>query len=125
MPPEKHNDNREVTQPNQSESAETGAKPNRLCIGCRRHGLRSELVRLVCRDATAPQIVVDNRKTAPGRGAWLHQSQSCFELAVRRRAFARALRVQNADWSNVKSYFMQNLQNEKINEREYKEMAAR
>jgi predicted RNA-binding protein YlxR (DUF448 family) len=28
-----------------------------------------------------------------GRGAWVHPDQRCVELAVRRRAFARALRV--------------------------------
>jgi predicted RNA-binding protein YlxR (DUF448 family) len=30
----------------------------------------------------------------PGRGAWLHPRPECFEQAVRRKAFARALRVQ-------------------------------
>ncbi len=30
----------------------------------------------------------------PGRGAWLHPRPECFELAVRRKAFGRALRVQ-------------------------------
>jgi predicted RNA-binding protein YlxR (DUF448 family) len=30
----------------------------------------------------------------PGRGAWLHARPECFELAVRRKAFGRALRVQ-------------------------------
>lgn len=29
----------------------------------------------------------------PGRGAWLHPSLDCFDLALRRRAFGRALRV--------------------------------
>ena len=29
----------------------------------------------------------------PGRGAYLHLSQKCFEQAERRRAFARALRL--------------------------------
>ena len=29
----------------------------------------------------------------PGRGAWLHRDPECVELAERRRAFARALRV--------------------------------
>jgi hypothetical protein len=30
----------------------------------------------------------------PGRGAWLHPTSECFELAVRRKAFGRALRLQ-------------------------------
>jgi uncharacterized protein len=29
----------------------------------------------------------------PGRGAWLHPRRACVELAGRRRAYGRALRV--------------------------------
>ena len=36
----------------------------------------------------------DPRHRMPGRGAWLHARPECFELAVRRKAFGRALRVQ-------------------------------
>jgi len=32
----------------------------------------------------------------PGRGAWLHPTPECFELAVRRKAFGRALHLQAA-----------------------------
>jgi uncharacterized protein len=32
----------------------------------------------------------------PGRGAWLHPVPGCFEMAVRRKAFGRALRLQAA-----------------------------
>lgn len=32
----------------------------------------------------------------PGRGAWVHPTPECFELAVRRKAFGRALRLQGA-----------------------------
>ena len=42
--------------------------------------------------ARGDQIVPDPRARLPGRGAYLHLSQKCFEQAVRRRAFARALR---------------------------------
>ena len=35
----------------------------------------------------------DPRGRLPGRGAWLHPSLACFEVALRRRAFPRALRV--------------------------------
>jgi uncharacterized protein len=37
-------------------------------------------------------VVPDPRGTAPGRGAHLHPTLECFELAERKRAFARALR---------------------------------
>ncbi len=43
-----------------------------------------------------PAVVPDPLGTAPGRGAHLHPTTECYELAVRRRAFARALRFQSA-----------------------------
>ncbi len=47
-------------------------------------------------DATGedpPRVVVDERKCLPGRGAWVHPTATCLDLAVRRRAVPRALRV--------------------------------
>ena len=38
-------------------------------------------------------VLPDPTGTAPGRGAHLHPTTACLDLAVRRRAFARALRV--------------------------------
>ncbi len=40
-----------------------------------------------------PVVMPDPRGTAPGRGAHLHPSPECYEFAVRRKAFGRALRV--------------------------------
>lgn len=39
-----------------------------------------------------PAVVPDPTATAPGRGAHLHPTTECYDLAVRRRAFGRALR---------------------------------
>jgi len=39
-------------------------------------------------------VVADPRLRMPGRGAWLHPTPECLDLAVRRRAFGRALRVE-------------------------------
>jgi hypothetical protein len=36
---------------------------------------------------------LDLRRRRPGRGAWLHPSPDCLDLALRRRALPRALRV--------------------------------
>ena len=45
-------------------------------------------------DAHGHEVVVpDPDGTAPGRGAHLHPDPGCYDLAVRRKAFARALRV--------------------------------
>jgi predicted RNA-binding protein YlxR (DUF448 family) len=38
-------------------------------------------------------VVPDPQGTAPGRGAHLHPTTECYEFAVRKKAFGRALRV--------------------------------
>ncbi|EWT00325.1 hypothetical protein N865_16140 [Intrasporangium oryzae NRRL B-24470] len=79
------------------------AEPSRTCVGCRGSDSWSALLRVVAatdgRDADQHgpiPIHPDPRHRMPGRGAWLHPSPDCFELAVRRKAFARALRLQAA-----------------------------
>jgi len=39
-------------------------------------------------------LTPDLRRSAPGRGAHLHPTTACLDLAERRRAFGRALRVE-------------------------------
>jgi uncharacterized protein len=63
----------------------------RTCVGCRATGPRSVLLRVVT--AATGELVVDERRRMPGRGAWLHPDLGCLELAERRRAFVRALRI--------------------------------
>jgi predicted RNA-binding protein YlxR (DUF448 family) len=41
-----------------------------------------------------PAVVPDPTATAPGRGAHLHPTTECYDLAVRRKAFHRALRLE-------------------------------
>jgi predicted RNA-binding protein YlxR (DUF448 family) len=45
-------------------------------------------------DARGAAVVPDPTATMPGRGAHLHPTAACYDLAVRRRAFARALRLE-------------------------------
>ncbi|WP_310528251.1 YlxR family protein [Nocardioides sp.] len=68
--------------------------PIRTCVGCRVRAAKSELLRVVVgSDAQGqPAVCPDPRGTAPGRGAHLHPTPACYDLAVRRRAFSRALR---------------------------------
>jgi predicted RNA-binding protein YlxR (DUF448 family) len=74
-----------------------GDAPIRTCIGCRNRTAAAELLRVVVAPDAAgpagPVVVPDPRRRMAGRGAWVHPDQRCVELAVRRRAFARALRV--------------------------------
>jgi predicted RNA-binding protein YlxR (DUF448 family) len=66
----------------------------RTCVGCRRRTAKAELVRVVATDSGAGLVLVpDPRGRAPGRGAHLHPTRDCLELALRRRAFTRALRA--------------------------------
>ena len=76
--------------------ARVASQPVRTCIGCRERATTRELLRVVAGlDASGqPAVVPDPDGTAPGRGAHLHPTAACYELAVRRRAFARALRLE-------------------------------
>ena len=69
--------------------------PVRTCIGCRERAAKRELLRVVVGTGSdgRPAAVPDPDGTAPGRGAHLHPTSACFDLAVRRRAFSRALRA--------------------------------
>ena len=65
--------------------------PERTCIGCRRTSGPAGLVRIACR----PDGSLAVGRGEPGRGAWLCAgSEGCFDTAVRRRAFGRALRCE-------------------------------
>ncbi|WGX94778.1 YlxR family protein [Nocardioides sp. L-11A] len=72
--------------------------PVRTCIGCRERASTSELLRMTAGSGPdgQPVVVPDPDGTAPGRGAHLHPTTGCYDLAVRRKAFARALRISGA-----------------------------
>ena len=67
--------------------------PERTYVGCRERAAKKDLLRIV---AIEGECVPDHRGTLPGRGAYVHPVLVCLDLAVRRRAFPRALRVQGA-----------------------------
>jgi predicted RNA-binding protein YlxR (DUF448 family) len=67
----------------------------RTCIGCRERAPQTTLVRVVAVRAGATVVVTpDLRRSMPGRGAHVHPEPACLDLARRRRAFGRALRVE-------------------------------
>ncbi|MEU2112465.1 YlxR family protein [Streptomyces sp. NPDC019507] len=66
------------------------ACPERTCVGCRERAAKRDLLRIV---AVEGVCVPDHRGTLPGRGAYVHPASVCLDLAVRRRAFPRALRA--------------------------------
>ncbi|GJF34399.1 DNA-binding protein [Kitasatospora sp. NE20-6] len=60
-------------------------------MGCRKRAAKHELLRVVVVEGAC---VPDVRGALPGRGAHLHSEPACLDLAVRRRAFPRAFRLQ-------------------------------
>lgn len=58
-------------------------------MGCGRVAPQRELLRFAVAGAEA---VPDPGRRLAGRGAYVHPAPGCLEAAVRRRAFARALR---------------------------------
>ena len=66
----------------------------RTCVGCRARATKQELLRVVASDlGSGLAVIPDPDRRAPGRGAHVHPTPECVELALRRRAFPRALRV--------------------------------
>lgn len=63
---------------------------NRTCVGCRQRSQRADLLRIV---AKSNVLAFDLSKTMPGRGAWIHPSSDCLNLAIQRNAFGRSLRL--------------------------------
>ena len=69
--------------------------PVRTCVGCRKRELAVGLLRVVAVSTGSGEfaVTVDIAGSLPGRGAWLHPAPQCAREAIRRRAFARALRI--------------------------------
>ena len=88
----------------------------RTCVGCRQRADATELLRVVAistigavdtqgESGELTVVVPDPARRLPGRGASLHHDPECYALAVRRRAFGRALRVTGVlDTSQVREY---------------------
>jgi len=65
--------------------------PERRCLGCRLRGPKSGFLRIV--RLPTGEVAVDDGGRSPGRGAYICRSAECLGKARKRRAFARALRV--------------------------------
>lgn len=64
--------------------------PMRTCLGCRQREPQTKLIRVVLVNGKA---LADPTKSAPGRGAYLHQDSECISSAINRRLFNRAFKV--------------------------------
>ena len=63
----------------------------RTCIGCGKSEDKRDIVRFVRTPEGA--VEVDETGKANGRGAYVHATLECFELAIRKRKIASALRA--------------------------------
>ncbi len=64
--------------------------PVRTCVGCRGRAAKSALLRVVVAGGV---LTPDPSGRLPGRGANVHPDPRCVDLAEKRRAFPRALRL--------------------------------
>lgn len=64
--------------------------PQRTCVGCRQVNAKRSLTRVV---RTPEGIRIDPDGKLPGRGAYIHNAQSCWQLAMK-QSLARALKTQ-------------------------------
>lgn len=68
--------------------------PVRTCVGCRNRASQSALLRVVAVGiGDQLELTPDPTRRLPGRGASVHPDQRCVDLADKRRAFPRALRL--------------------------------
>ncbi len=87
-------------------NARSRSQPVRTCVGCRERASKSELIRVVAVEgSTSCVLTPDLEGSSGGRGANLHPTVVCLDLAVRRKAFGRALRVQGElDYGLVRAH---------------------
>ncbi|MDN5346688.1 MAG: uncharacterized protein PWP65_252 [Clostridia bacterium] len=65
--------------------------PYRMCVGCRIHRAKRELIRVV----RTPEgtLLLDPTGKKAGRGAYICPQRECFQKALKNRALERALGV--------------------------------
>ncbi len=64
--------------------------PQRTCVGCREVLPKRSMTRIV---RTPDGVMIDPSSKAPGRGAYLHDRQECWRVALK-GPLSKALRVE-------------------------------
>ena len=65
--------------------------PERTCAACGTKKPQRELLRVAAQSGGAPRL--DDKEKAPGRGAYLCMSAVCVEMAWKRKALERSLKL--------------------------------
>ena len=79
--------------------------PQRTCVGCREVQGKRQLVRVV-RQADG-HVRIDATGKAPGRGAYIHATRSCWQSVLSGGRLAHALkldRIEEADRAELQAY---------------------
>ena len=79
--------------------------PQRTCIGCRTVQEKRRLVRVVRQPDG--HVRLDPSGKAPGRGAYVHLQQTCWQQALNGGRLAHALkldRLAETDWTELQAY---------------------
>ncbi len=66
-------------------------EPVRTCVGCRQRVFQKSLLRV---NLVENRLVPKPNGGSMGRGAWIHPSSKCLEIAIDRKALGRALKAQ-------------------------------
>jgi predicted RNA-binding protein YlxR (DUF448 family) len=80
-------------------------EPVRTCVGCRQRVSQKALLRV---NLVENRLIPNPKGGSMGRGAWLHPSSKCLEIAIDRKALGRALKAQKpVDASQLTTYIEQ------------------
>jgi len=63
--------------------------PERMCVGCRQKGNKSEFIRIINKSG---EIAVDSNGKSSGRGAYIHKNPLCLKTAIKKKSLDRALK---------------------------------
>ena len=69
--------------------------PQRMCLGCREHKDKKELVRVVRSPEGEVSVDLTGRKN--GRGAYICRSAECLKKARKQKAISKALNCEISD----------------------------
>ena len=77
-------------------------KDTRICIACRTHSDKSEMLRIVRKPDG--EIALDKTQKADGRGVYIHCDEQCIAKAVRRKLLNGAFKcsVSEAVYEQIK-----------------------
>lgn len=67
------------------------AEPVRMCLGCREHFGKKQLIRVV--RTPEGELILDAREKASGRGAYVCRNMDCLRKARKSRALERMLKI--------------------------------